>query len=197
MRKLVNVLTLLLLTQTASLAQYFTLTPNGFVSEDNSDYIVVDFPGIRKDELYTNVLNALNTIYLNPKESLSVVEGESITINAYESKIIPSRVQVTLFSSKIFQHDLSYTLSILFKDEKIRINSPSFQCRRWYESNDYRTGFWTGWVYLHLVKTGKAKFAIYDDKGKVISKEAHDKLNAHFQDLIIHILDKSRKVNDW
>ena len=129
-KKAFSILILLLVTQ-LSFAQYFKLTPQGFVSNDNSDFTVVNVPNAKQMDLYKNVLNAINTMYSNPQKGLNVVEGESITLTAYEEKALPVRHSAGGFGKGNYKYDLSYTLSFLFKDGKIRINSPVFECKRW------------------------------------------------------------------
>ncbi|MBE9601990.1 hypothetical protein [Pedobacter sp. MC2016-24] len=77
---------------------------------------------------YKNVLNAINTIYRNPQKGLSVVEGESISITAYEEGVLSIKLSNGL-GKTLRKYDLSYKLTFLFKDGKIRINSPDFEAK--------------------------------------------------------------------
>jgi len=191
-------LSIFMLVASSGFAQYFTLTTKGFVSKDQLDYVVINVPGVRQQDLYKNVLSVLSTMYKNPKEVLSTVDGESITITGYESKILPvkERVVVTQIVKSKSVYDVSYTMSILFKDGKMRVDRPSFECRRWYEGT-YSSGWASVWIYLHLVKEGKAKYAIFDKNGNVIAQDAVDGLNKYFNSLTQQIADKSKKVSDW
>lgn len=197
MRKIVTILTLLLFSQ-LSFAQYFTLTPKGFLSESESEYIVIDVPNSTQADLYKSVLNALSIMYNDPKEVLSLVEGESITLNAYEPEVITYKDKVSplQIGKTTYKYDLSYSISMLFKDGKIRFNRPTFECRRWYE-NGYKGGWTSGWTYLHLVKGKDAKSAIFDKNGEIISQEAYDGLNNHLNSLIKEIVEKSKNVDNW
>ncbi|RZL12330.1 MAG: hypothetical protein EOO96_32240, partial [Pedobacter sp.] len=81
MKRILFCLVLLLVAE-ISFAQYFELKPNGFMSKDQKDYVVVEVPGAKQKELYTNVLNTINTLYTNPQNGLNVLDGESISLSA-------------------------------------------------------------------------------------------------------------------
>ncbi|WP_179474109.1 DUF4468 domain-containing protein [Chryseobacterium sp. H1D6B] len=197
MKKLLNIIILMIFSQSFS-AQYFRLTPQGFVSDNKSDYVVIDVPNTKQKDLYRNVLNALSTMYKDPKNVLSTVEGESITVKGYEEKKIPHKYKLNplLIGKATMKYDVSYTLNILFKDNKIRFNSPSFECRRWYEGN-YKSGWDEGWTYLTLMKDKNYRASIYDKNGEITSEESYTALNNHFNALIKEILEKSKKINNW
>ena len=172
-------------------AQYFTVTPNGFISEKKEQFVIIEIPDQKQEVLYKNVLSALSTMYSNPKEALSLVEGQSITITAYETDVIIDKLKLSTL-----KYDLSYTLSIQFKDGKIRYNSPAFECRRW-TKNAYDQGRVSGWTTLPLVKTKGVKWAIFDKNGEIISPSAYDGLNKYFNSLIGEIIRKSNTANNW
>ncbi|MEN5231497.1 DUF4468 domain-containing protein [Sphingobacterium faecium] len=189
---------ILLLVAQLSFAQYFKLTQNGFVSNDNSDFTVVDVPNVKQKDLYKNVLNAINTLYKNPQKGLSVVEGESISITAYEEEVLPIKLSNGL-GKAIRKYDLSYKLTFLFKDGKIRINSPDFEAKRYVEGSYRGASGWSGdeWVTLRMKKVGKSKLYLFEDNGKVRFEDAYTGLNNHFNSLIKQIIDKSGTINNW
>lgn len=197
MKRVIPFIALLLFAETGY-GQYFTLTSSGFVAADNLDYEVIDFPNVKQEVLYNNVLLALNSMYKDPKEVLSVVEGESITVKGYEQEAILDQVKLSpiQIGKTTYKYDISYTLSIQFKDNKIRFNRPSFECRRWYEGG-YKSGWATGWSYLALVKNKNSKYAVFDKNGKVLSQEALDGLENHFNSLIKEITEKSKAIDNW
>lgn len=197
-KKAFSIVILLLVTQ-LSFGQYFKLTPQGFVSNDNSDFTVVNVPNAKQKDLYKNVLNAINTMYSNPQKGLNVVEGESISLTAYEEKALPVRHSAGGFGKGNYKYDLSYTLSFLFKDGKIRINSPVFECKRWYEGTYKPTSGWgsSGWTTLKLVKGDRDRVAIYDKNGKLLLEDAASGLNDHFNSVLKQIMEKSQKINNW
>lgn len=189
---------LVLLTQ-LSFAQYFKLTDKGFVSNENHDFAVVEVPNVKQMDVYKNVLNAINSLYSNPQKGLSVLEGESITLTGYEEKALPVRHGGGGLGKSNYQYDLSYTLSFLFKDGKIRMNSPTFELRRWYERTSKNGSNWgrSGWRMLNLVEDKKNSTAIYDQNGKLILEDAANELNTHLNALLKQIIDKSNTINNW
>lgn len=197
-KKAFSIVIFLLVTQ-LSFGQYFKLTPQGFVSNDNSDFTLVNVPNAKQKDLYKNVLNAINTMYSNPQKGLNVVEGESISLTAYEEKALPVRHSAGGFGKGNYKYDLSYTLSFLFKDGKIRINSPVFECKRWYEGTYKPTSGWgsSGWTTLKLVKGDRDRVAIYDKNGKLLLEDAASGLNDHFNSVLKQIMEKSQKINNW
>jgi hypothetical protein len=198
MKKLLGMVILLLVTQ-LSFAQYFKLTANGFVADDNNDFAVVDVPNVKQADLYKNVLNAINSLYSNPQKYLSVLEGESITLTRYEEKALPVRHSTGAFGKTNYKYDLSYTLSFLFKDGKIRINSPTFELRRWYKATYRKGSDWdnSDWKTLNLVKDKKDSVAIYDQNGKLVLEDAANGLNSHLNTIVKQIIDKSNTINNW
>lgn len=157
MKKTLSMVLLILVTQ-LSFAQYFKLTQKCFVSTDNSDFTVVDVPNVKQRDLYKNLLNAINSLYKNLQKGLSVVEGESISITAYEEEVLPIKLSNGL-GKTLRKYDLSYKLTFLFKDGKIRINSPDFEAKRYVEGTYRGSSGWSGdeWVTLRMTKVGKSK----------------------------------------
>ena len=197
MKKVLSIVMLVLVTQ-LSFAQYFKLTPKGFVSNDNSDFTVVEVPNVKQKDLYKNVLNAINSLYKNPQKGLSVVEGESISITAYEEEVLPVKLSNGL-GKTIRKYDLSYKITFLFKDGKIRINSPDFEAKRYVEGTYRGASGWSGdeWVTLKLTKVGKSKLYLFEDNGKVRFEDAYTGLNNYFNSLLKQIIDKSQNLNNW
>lgn len=109
----------------------FSLTINGFVSsQDNSkNYVVFDYDSISKEKLYTNVLKFITANYKSAKDVVSKVDNEIITINALQPKQI---------KAKTLKYDISYTLVVNFKDNKIKIDSPTFECTSYAFNKPYR-----------------------------------------------------------
>ena len=96
----------------------FSLTKDGLVNTKNPEvpYIVLEFEGKSQEELYNLVHIYLNKIYLSPKDVLSVLENKSISINGISKDVI--QVKKRAF------YDIRYTISIEFKDGRIRVNTP-------------------------------------------------------------------------
>ena len=99
----------------------FVLTPAGLksASDTTKDYLVLEIPGKTKADLYTRMLLYLNKVYVSPKDVISKVENESITITGYASGVV-QRNYYHVF-------DINYTVNCEFRDGKIRLNAPTFR----------------------------------------------------------------------
>ena len=91
----------------------FTLEMTGLVitEKPKQDFIVLDFGGKTQQELYQAVNVYLHSLYVNPQNVLSSVENQAITING--------KGKITTY------WDVTYTISLAFKDGRIRINIPT------------------------------------------------------------------------
>lgn len=100
--------------------KYFDLISTGFVSQaDHSkNYIVEDFKEINKSDLYKKSLLYFTKQFVSPKDVLSLVENETITINAIDK----SSVQMKFLYLKP-KWDVNYTLTIEFKDGRVKVSA--------------------------------------------------------------------------
>ena len=90
------------------------LKHKGFVASDStSTFVVIDYPDKSKNDLYTNALTYLNSIYGDPEKVLSTVENESIIVNGLTESIKGSL--------DWYKYPMFYKIIIQFKDEKIRV----------------------------------------------------------------------------
>lgn len=87
------------------------------MSETTPRYTVITFEGMSQKELYDKVLVTANAYYVSPQNVLSVVDSKSITINGISSDVV--------YRTKMHTFDVNYTVTFEFKDEKIKINSPT------------------------------------------------------------------------
>ena len=198
MKKITTLLVLFFLIQ-SSFGQAFELTSEGFKAKvDQKNYIVIDVPGKTQSQLYKNVLSALSSMYKDPNKVLSGVKDESITLNGYAKNAlsIKEKLNPMQIGKSTIKYDISENITILFKDGKMRFNSPSFEVRRWVEGG-YNSGWATYWYHLRLNAAGKNKHAIYDKKGAVNHPEAVTGLNDHFNNLIQEIIQKSSQIDEW
>ncbi|NQX42538.1 protein of unknown function [Pedobacter steynii] len=103
-------------------ASEFTLTSNGFINSADStkNYVVVDMQGKSQQDLYKKSLIYLSGLYVSPKEVLSTIENESITVNSTAKNAIKMKV---LFLNPSW--DVNYTITFQFKDGKLRIADPT------------------------------------------------------------------------
>lgn len=164
-------------------AQYFNLTPEGFKSYNGSGFVVLEIEG-KQNELYQKTLVYLNSIYINPKEVLSFVENESININGFSANSVKR--------TNSHRFDMGYNLVVLFKDNKIRINAPSFKLTTYTSKRQqmllYRKGTDLTGTY----------FGVYGKNGKVRFQKALDDLNSFFNDFINDLYKAlSSSDNNW
>jgi len=98
----------------------FKLQPNGtFLSEDGSDFIVIEFDGMTAEELHSMVKNNVMSLYNSPKDVMSESGNNVITIFAIEKNIWQVK---SLGATGIYGGH--YKLVFKFKDGRIRIDAP-------------------------------------------------------------------------
>ncbi|WP_167597677.1 DUF4468 domain-containing protein [Leeuwenhoekiella sp. ZYFB001] len=150
-----KILLLLLFISTASFAQTWHVTPEGFKYGDE-DYQVAEFKDASAAVLYDRVLAYLHRQYKNPDAALSTIEDTQITVNGFEANAVPRSKGGNVF-------DLDYTYTIRFKDGKVRIDAPSLEMTT-LRTSDYKRldlvtndtgGFLTG--NYGIYKNGKLK----------------------------------------
>lgn len=194
MRKLLFTMGLLVMASVSAIAQSFTLTPNGFVSSDDEtkNYVVVDIQGTQQ-ELYKKVRAYLVSIYRSPKDVLSESEPDVITINGIES----DAVQKKALGMAAASYDMNYTISIRFKDGRIRFDAPTFTLA------DYKSGSKT----IRLLLQGKSNGGfgsevinvIYNKKGELKAKYAKEALEKFFNNYITDLKKgvENNVGDDW
>ena len=176
MKKFILGLCLLALSTGSAIAQSFTLTSNGFVDEKNTDksFVVVEVAGTQA-ELYNKTKAYLTSIYTSPKDVLSEAAPDLITVNGIQK----DAVQKKAMGMAAVSYDMNYTLTIRFKDGKIRVDAPSFTLA------DYTTNASKP---IKMVLCGKSNGgfgsevinAIYNKKGELKAKYAKEALEAFF-----------------
>lgn len=100
----------------------FELTFNGFrnAADTTKDYVVIDIPNLDKATLYKNAMIYLSKQYVSPKDVLSTVDNESITINAVSQNAVKIK---HLYLNPSW--DVNYTITLQFRDNKVRVSEPS------------------------------------------------------------------------
>lgn len=94
-------------------APFIELKSSGFSGTDSTkNYIVIEVPNYSKDQLFKLTHAYLNSIYQNPAEVISVVEGESIVVNGFTNSIKGDL--------EWYEYPMHYQIIYQFKDEKIR-----------------------------------------------------------------------------
>ncbi|MDQ8748336.1 DUF4468 domain-containing protein [Elizabethkingia miricola] len=169
-------------------AQEFTLLPTGLhdKSDNSKDYIVFNIENRSKNELFNSVRKYLNTLYNNPENVMTVVDGEQIVVNALNSK------SVKIKGSARF--DTYYSMTYDFKDNKIKV---SFFIKKFERPNYGRQDDIYNVVGFNLGFLGKT--GIYDDKGKLLIPEAKESAENFVNTFVKSIISNatSQNNNDW
>ena len=167
-------------------APKFELTPQGFASasDPEQNYLVIESPELNQDQVYKKALTYLHTLYSNPDEALSVIEGDQITVDGYA----PNSVH----RNGMHVFDMDYTYILMFKNGKLRIDPPSFSL----------TTFTDHKQVLHLVWTkfslDGSNLGIYGKKDKLKSKRAKEDLENHFNSIVSGLFEAINNTgDDW
>ncbi len=149
-----------------SYSQSFNLTPSGFVSSADStkNFIVVDAAGLSQAQLYKHSMLYLSSLYVSPKDVLSTIDNESITVNAIAKKAIKMKV---LYLNPSW--DVDYTITFQFKDGRMRILQPSVNGMNTFTGDLYRTASIRG-------GSGRNHKEIYNGKGELKQKDGKENL---------------------
>lgn len=99
----------------AQVVQRFDLKHTGFVDAKDStkNYVVLEYPKMSKVDLYKKTLTYLNSLYKVPGAVISIVDGESITVNGHSDQ--PN------VDNGVFKYPFDYNIVFQFKDGKIRV----------------------------------------------------------------------------
>jgi hypothetical protein len=163
----------------------FELTPKGFINKSDTalNYIIQDYAGTSKDELYRRTVKYLSKQFASPKDVLSLVENESITINAIED-----RVPVKSYSGRF---TLNYTLTIEFKDNKLRILAPSINRIYGYPVRDV--------IEIGILPAAQYSRSIFTDKGVLKLDTTKKFIDLTFQAWVVKIAMgiEEGKTDNW
>lgn len=194
MKKFILGVCLLALSTGSALAQSFTLTANGFVDEKNTEktFVVIEATGTQAG-LYNKAKAYLTSIYRSPKDVLSEAAPDLITVNGIETDAVQKKAMGMVAVS----YDMNYTLTIRFKDGRIRVDAPTFTLA------DYDNGSKP----IKMVLCGKSNGgfgsevinAIYNKKGELKAKYAKDALEAFFNGYVARLIKgiSNTEKEDW
>lgn len=165
---------------------YFKLTPNGLLSIDDKAYCVIQIEGTAT-ELYNKVLRSIGRLYNSPDHVTSKVENQQISINAIRPMVTDFK-----FNGKTFI-DAHYTLTIEFKDGRVRVFAPNIQ-----KLVDCRTGGEILYICEKLNPMTQIKDqSIYNYKDQSLrSPEVKTKIENSFNELIDALLFSNMETTD-
>lgn len=181
-----RVLFLIILSAPFMVQAQFQLTASGFVAQKDSTktYFVVDVPGTKQAELYKRSLLYLNGLYVSPKDVLSSVDGESITVNAVAKRAIKMK---HLYLNPSW--DVNYTIGFQFKDDRLRITRPSINKIYTYTGDIYRTASISG-------NQGTNHKEIYSKKGELKLKDGKENLETYINGYVKAFIEAVAKKTD-
>ena len=170
----------------------FILTKDGMVDEkdQSKNYLVYNFEGKTASELYVSVLTALTSHYVSAKDALSKVEGKIISINGIEQNGI---CYGNFMGGCNRKFDLEYTMTIDFKDNKIRINTPIIGKTKGDSFNNNNT--------YSLVGGGGmfGTYSTFNKEGKLKDESSKKSIEMFFNTLIQNVVNSVKKQDkdDW
>ncbi|NDV47849.1 hypothetical protein D0T49_12410 [Paludibacter sp. 221] len=162
-----------------------TLTPDGFKSTEDStkEFLVYTFENQSQEKLYKSTLKFLNTVYNTPLFVLSTVDNETITISA-KSEVGEGKMGNNTYVN-VFKYN--YSFSIMFKENRIRIDLPFFSFER--SSNGRSLVLSDG--------AGPYRASIFNKKGKVTMESAKEKMENDMNAIINGIIKSINSSDDW
>lgn len=169
-------------------AQYFELSPDGFVStEDNTkDFIVIPMEGSQA-ELYQKAETAVTAMWKSAKDVMSFNEPDIIIVNGFDSGSLWAK-----HMGMTFVYDFDYRLQLQFKDGKIRINAPGIDKA----VNKKST--------LYLCKgkgsTMSGTMYVYNEKGELKQKQFKEQAENFVNSIVQRFIDNVKGTSnndDW
>ena len=169
-------------------AQYFELSPEGFVStEDNTkDFIVIPMEGSQA-ELYQKAKTAVTAMWKSAKDVMSFNEPDIIIVNGFDSGSLWAK-----HMGMTFVYDFDYRLQLQFKDGKIRINAPGIDKA----VNKKST------LYLGKGKgsTMSGTMYVYNEKGELKQKQFKEQAEVFVNSIVQRFIDNVKGTSnddDW
>lgn len=197
MRKIFLALMLFTLTNVFS---QFKLTSEGIVNCNDSslNYIILNFNNKNRTELYNSTLQFLKGIYNSPNDAISVIENDMIALNGVQRDAIPhgvrkAKLDIKFFGKYLRYFDLNYKINLYFRDNKIKIESPTFDCYT-YLSNLTKSNLYLKYKDSPILDN----YGIYDLKNELKRPESKEHIEHFFNIIILGISKKNEQNNsDW
>lgn len=187
MKKVLALITALL--PMLACAQYFELTPDGFVNAQDTTkrFVVIQMDG-SQEELYNKAKTAITTMWNSPKDVMSYNEPDVIVVNGFTNDLYVKNFGIKSYLG------MHYRLQFHFKDGKIRIDAPS--------ADKAESGNGKGVLYF-CRGGGQSMLGIiyvFDKKGKLKQKDFKAQVENYFDTLITALIEKMKSggsIEDW
>lgn len=199
MKKLA-ILFLLLLPGIRPAAAQFSVTADGIVNAEHPElkYVTCSFEGMSKDDLFKKAL-----LYLTHTKTIlqSNAEAGVIEFNGDSSHFASPRL-TTITRSGRLRTDLNlyYTVSLYFKDGKIRFNAPGFKLNGRVVAPGMNYGRWID-MYLRGERSlVEANYYIFDEQGQLQEPEIRQHLEQYINRLyakFVKALAERVEDEDW
>lgn len=98
----------------------FTISVSGFSNnqDPSRSFIVFEFSSLTSNKMKAAVLSELSSMYNSPKDVISNIGDNIISIEGYATRV---------FKYNSYSCDILFTLTIEFKDGKVRYNTPNIK----------------------------------------------------------------------
>ncbi|WP_155642483.1 hypothetical protein [Tannerella forsythia] len=157
-----------------------------FVNEsDGKKFAILSFEGISKNDLYAKTLIGITKIYNSPKDVISKVEGDMISVNGIRQDCIN---YPWLFGSRII-FSIDYVLQFQFKDGKVRVEAPVITRCYNYQYQPDKLEYWI-----------KAQKLFKNGEPNPKRKDVINDINTAANEIINNILknlDENSDENNW
>ena len=155
----------------------FILTEDGLINKNDStkSYVVLEFKGKTKEELFKLTKNVITTHYVSPKSVISESAPDIISINGRGG--VPVKLQT---------YDMRYVLLFAFKDEKIKIDFNIIKMERL--GHD---------LYIKKPEDMLISVGIYNKKGKLVYPEAKKRIESIPNIIIDKLKQGISTEEDW
>lgn len=157
----------------------FTLTSEGWATEEGKSFYVVEIPG-SKQELFDKAKTCLTLLYNSPKDVLSFSAPDVVSISGFTDAPYFKQMGVK------YPIETFYTMTIRFKEGRIRFDAPNINNLEVYNKSKRFP--------IYLGKGGGMGISdmgyIFKKDGKVRYKDAQRTIEEYFNNLVNTIASK-------
>ena len=112
------------------------LTIDGFISsEDDKGFVVMNYPNKTPEDLYTETLKFIHTVYKIPDAVINEVKGEMITVSGFSENAVGTG---KVLGSYLATWNMNYTISFQFREGRVRVDAPNFECTGYSDGKETR-----------------------------------------------------------
>lgn len=152
----------------------FTLYDDGFFNDEGKEYVVFNVDGTQQ-ELFKKMKTVITEMMVSADDATSYNEYDIISL-----RMNIDRITVFSWAGIKYYWDCTAHFKILFKDNKIRINAPTFDSKFQRFLGRGKRNAWTGENYLFKEENGEPYYnsSVNDIENKIneIIKELIDKV---------------------